>query len=300
MSHSLSRPSLSRRATLAGLTMSAGALALVRQIVAPGAAHAQTATARQATLGEVHSFSRGGVGFHTYVSPARALNVTAHVIDLGPGLLVVDGTFLPETGAELAALIRDAAKPVLRGVLSHEHPDHWSGAGAVAGVTYDTLPAIRSDVAAEAGAAIPANVAAGADLALGATRIGGVPVEFRHVQGTESKNMVVVVLPEQKVAVVQDLVYNGVYFAPGYDSRKWIATLEGFRNDPAFDTLLVGHGLPTTRGQLDMAIRYLSVMSEAIDGPGATPEKAQATLKAAFPDHSGDFLLRLIPKYWPR
>jgi glyoxylase-like metal-dependent hydrolase (beta-lactamase superfamily II) len=287
-------PPISRRAAIKGLTLAAGTAGL-----APALLTRAGATTKPA-LGEVHSFSRAGVMVHSYVSPADALNVTSHVIDLGPGLLVIDATFLPETGAEVAAVIASTGKPVLKAILSHEHPDHWSGAPGVTGVTFDTLPDIRADVAAEAGSAIPANVASGADLAMGATTIGGVPVEFRRVQGTEAKNMIVTVLPDQKIAVVQDLVYNGVYFAPGYDRQKWIATLEGFRGDPAFETLLVGHGLPTTRGELDMAIGYLKVMAEAIDGDGATPEKAQATLKAAFPGHSGDFLLGLIPEYWPK
>jgi hypothetical protein len=58
------------------------------------------------------------------------------------------------------------------------------------------------------------------------TEIGGVPVEFRAYDNCEAPKVIVAVLPEQKVAVVQDLVYNGVYFAPGVDRKNWIATLD--------------------------------------------------------------------------
>ena len=62
-------------------------------------------------------------------------------------------------------------------------------------------------------ATAPANVANGPDLEIGTTQMSGVPVEFRHYENAEAPHHVVVILPEQKVAIVQDLVYNGVFFA---------------------------------------------------------------------------------------
>jgi len=106
-------------------------------------------------------------------------------------------------------------------------------------------------------------------------------------------------LPEQKVAIVQDLVYNGLYAAPGIDRGNWIATLESLRDDPACDTLLVGHGMPTSRGDLDHMIRYVSVMDEVI-ADAATPEDAVAGMKSAYPAQSGEFLLSLIGEYWSK
>ncbi len=142
-------------------------------------------------------------------------------------------------------------------------------------------------------------VAALPDLELGLTEMSGVPVEFRHFQNTESFDMIVTVLPEQKVAIVQDLVYNGLYSAPGIDRANWIATLESLRDDPSFDTLLVGHGVPTTRGDLDHMIRYLKVMDNAIS-EATTPDEAVAKLKEAYPGQGGEFLLSLIAEYWQK
>lgn len=96
---------------------------------------------------------------------------------------------------------------------------------------------------------------------------------------------------------MQDLVYNGVFFAPGVDRANWIKILEELRDDPACKTLLVGHGLPITRGDLDTAIAYIKVMDTAMTTAG-TPEEATAMIKAAFPGYGGDFLLSLIPEYW--
>ncbi|MEM6941467.1 MAG: MBL fold metallo-hydrolase [Pseudomonadota bacterium] len=287
---------MSRRDLIKGGALTLGAAALLRTALVPTPVRAQG----DMPPGTVHSFSQGPVTFHTYVSPAQAVHVTSHVVEFEDQLLVVDATMLPPTAQEVGTLIQSTGKPVGMAVLSHEHPDHWGGASTLSDLSFATLPAIREAVAAEAAQGQfpnPGNVIAGPDLRVGATEMFGVPIEFRHFENTEAPHIIATVLPEQKVAIVQDLVYNGVFFAPGVDRKNWIATLEGLRDDPAFETLLVGHGLPTTRGELDTAIAYLKVLDDAMTNAGS-PDAATAQLKAAFPSYSGDFLLSLIPEYW--
>lgn len=289
---------LSRRGFFQGAALTAGAVALIRAGLTPTPAKAQGAL----PAGTVMSFTKAGVDFHTYVSPAQAVNVTAHVIELGDQLLVVDATFLPPTAMELSALIQSTGKAVHTAYVSHEHPDHWGGVSTLSDLSYVTLPEIREGLRAEATNGEnpePTSLLNGDDLALGMTEIGGVPVEFRAYDNCEAPKVIVAVLPEQKVAVVQDLVYNGVYFAPGVDRKNWIATLESFRDDPAFETLLVGHGLPTTRGELDTAIAYLKVFDAAWDA-GGTPDAVKAAMMAAYPSYDGAFLLGLIGAYWDK
>lgn len=293
-----SSPALSRRDLLKGTALTLGAATLLRSALVPSVARAQGAL----PPGTVHSFATGGVTFHTYVSPPQAVHVTSHVVEFADQLLVVDGTMLPPTAMEVSALIQSTGKPIAMAVLSHEHPDHWGGSPLIEGASFATLPQIREAVAAEAAGGqfgTPTSVLEGPDLEIGMTEISGVPVEFRHYENNEAPHMVVTVLPEQKVAIVQDLVYNGVFFAPGIDRKNWIATLESLRDDPAFDTLLVGHGLPTTRGDLDTAIAYVTKMDEVITA-AATPDEAIAGMKAAFPSYAGEFLLSLIPEYWTK
>lgn len=289
---------LNRRELLRGATLTLGAATLLRGALRPGVAIAQDAL----PPGTVHSFAKAGVTFHTYVSPAQAIHVTSHVVEFEDQLLVVDGTMLPPTAQEVSAVIAATGKPVGMAILSHEHPDHWGGAAFVEGASFSTLPQIRDAVATEAAGGDfpePTNVLNGPDIALGMTEMSGVAVEFRHYENTEAPHLIATVLPEQRVAIVQDLVYNGVFFAPGVDRANWIATLEALRDDPAFDTLLVGHGLPTTRGDLDTAIAYIRVLDDAMTN-AATPDDAVAQLKAAYPGYAGEFLLSLIPEYWSR
>lgn len=289
---------ISRRGFFQGAALSAGAVALIRAGLTPTPVKAQGAM----PAGTVMSFSKAGVNFHTYVSPAQAVNVTAHVIELGDQLLVVDSTFLPPTAMELSELIASTGKPVHTAYVSHEHPDHWGGVSTLSNLSYVTLPEIREGLRAEATNGEnpePTSLLNGADLALGMTDIGGVPVEFRAYDNCEAPKVIVAVLPEQKVAVVQDLVYNGVYFAPGVDRKNWIATLESLRDDPSFETLLVGHGLPTTRGELDSAIGYLKTFDAAWDA-GANPDAVKAAMMDAYPSYDGAFLLGLIGAYWDK
>ncbi len=287
---------INRRKFLEGMALSAGAVALLQAGVRSAPAHAQG----EMGAGVTHSFSQGGLTFHTYVSPAQAVHVTSHIVEFSDQLLMVDATMLPPTAQEVAALIAATGKPVGKAVLSHEHPDHWGAAAVYEGVQFSTPPAIRNNVAKEGEPWVPPkNVLEGPDLELGMTEMSGVPVEFRHFQNTEAFDMIVTVFPDQKVAIVQDLVYNGLYAAPGIDRANWIATLETLRDDPAFDTLLVGHGLPTSRGDLDHMIQYIKVMDSAIND-AATPDEAVATLKKAYPGQGGEFLLSLISEYWAK
>ncbi|MGX9356812.1 MBL fold metallo-hydrolase [Roseobacteraceae bacterium S113] len=290
--------SLNRRALLKGGALTAGAAALIQAGFAPAKAQAQAAM----QAGTVHSFTKSGVTFHTYVSPAQTVNVTSHVIELGDQLMVVDATMLPPTAGEVMALIESTGKPVHTAYVSHEHPDHWGGVSGFGGMEFKTLPEIREGLRAEAMSGDfpePTTLLSGGDLALGTQEIGGVAVEFRAYDNAEAPKTIVAVFPEQKVAVVQDLVYNGIYFAPGVDRGNWIATLEGMRDDPSFDTLLVGHGLPTTRGDLDTAISYVKTLDAAWQA-AAAPDDVVAAMKAAYPAYQGEFLLSLVAAYWDK
>ena len=289
---------LSRRTLLKGATLTLGAATFLQAALRPQPVSAQG----DMPSGTVHSFAKGGVTFHTYVSPAMAVHVTSHVVEFSDEVLLVDATFLPPTAQEVSALIATTGKPVTQAIISHEHPDHWGGAASFDGVTFNTLPEVRDALRAEATSGQfpePTNVLSGGDIALGTTMMSGVPVEFRHYRDTEAPHMLVAVLPEQNVAIVQDLVYNGVFFAPGVNRTNWIATLEEMRDDPAFETLLVGHGLPTSRGDLDTAIAYIKVLDDAMTH-AATPDDAMAQIKAAYPGYTGEFLLSLIGEYWAR
>ena len=120
---------ITRRRFLEGVALSAGAAALLKA----GFTSAPVQAQEQIPAGTVHSFSTGGVTFHTYVSPAQAVNVTSHIVEFSDQLLMVDSTMLPPTAQEVAALISSTGKPVGKAILSHEPVSY----------THLTLPTIH-------------------------------------------------------------------------------------------------------------------------------------------------------------
>jgi len=75
------------------------------------------------------------------------------------------------------------------------------------------------------------------------------------------------------------------------DRANWITTLESLGNAATNDDLLlVGHGLPTTRGEVQSAIAYLQLANElaanATDGASVI-----AALQEAYPTYGGNELL---------
>ena len=133
-----------RRQLLQSAALTAGAVALIRGGLTPTPAQAQG----EMPPGTVHSFSKAGVTFHTYVSPPQAVNVTPQVIERGDQLLFVDAPFIPPTAAEVAGLVASTGKPIHTAYISHEHPDHWGGVAAMEGVAFKTLPEVREAVRA--------------------------------------------------------------------------------------------------------------------------------------------------------
>lgn len=106
-------------------------------------------------------------------------------------------------------------------------------------------------------------------------------------------------LPEQKIAIVQDLVCNGVIFVSGVNRENWIATIEMLRDDPTCETLLVGHGPPTTHGEFHTVIEYLKIMDQAW-AESETPAAFMETMRTIFPGYAGEFLLTLAEFYWDK
>jgi len=74
----MTQNTISRRGLLQGATLTLGAAALLQQTFRPTPAQAQSG---DLPAGTIHSFATGGVTFHTYVSPAEAVHVTAHIVE---------------------------------------------------------------------------------------------------------------------------------------------------------------------------------------------------------------------------
>ncbi len=256
------------------------------------------------TLGSIFVTRRGPITLHTYVAPDASAQVTSHIIETPNRLVVVDTQFLQVFAQDLRAYVDSIGKPIERVILSHEHGDHWAGATQFTDVpfistatiaeTVETnlqtyLQLMESVIGAENMPETP-NLPEGS-LTADAEVIDGIAFEYRVDDNAEAVQHLSIHLPEANVWIVQDLIYNNAHFFPGTDRKNWIATLEGLGNDTVNDDLLlVGHGLPTTRGEVQSAIAYLQLADElaadATDGASVI-----AALQEAYPTYGGNELL---------
>lgn len=253
--------------------------------------------------GTVVVTQRGPVRIHSYVSPAESFLVNTQIVEGPTKLIVFDGQAVMPYAKEVATYLRRLGKPVDRIILSHGHPDHWSGlevlTAQLPGVPVYAFPRVIEFVR-DAGAPMLANLqrklgdkAASqvtvptSVLATGTQTIDGIRFDFREILDAEANFQLVARMPEQKVLLAFDLVFaprdHLFTVQPTFD--HWIAILEALKADDGYDTILLGHDHPSDRSALDANIAYLlrakQIHAEAKDG------KAYAeALKAAFPERA--------------
>jgi glyoxylase-like metal-dependent hydrolase (beta-lactamase superfamily II) len=77
--------------------------------------------------GTVTSFTRGGTTFHSYEAPEAGFRVNSHIVETATELTIIDTQLALPFAEEVVAVVRDLGKPVARIIITHGHPDHFSG-----------------------------------------------------------------------------------------------------------------------------------------------------------------------------
>jgi len=275
--------------------------------VAPdqGTATLPTAT-KPAMAGKVITQSYGDVTLHTYVPPDDGFLVNTQIVETSAGLVVFDANFLTIYSAEVADYVQGLGKPIERIVLSHMHPDHFSGLTVLherfPTAPIHAFPEVTAYVKANGQAILDArNKAFGGTVARtptvpthvlveGTTEIGGVPFVFEKVRDGEADWQTVVKLPKQHVLMAFDLVFpkDTHMFTVVDHFESWIGILEGFKplRDQGYTTILVGHGQTTDFDALDGNIAYLR-SAIAARKASKTPEEYAKRLKDEYPSYYG-------------
>lgn len=266
------------------------------------------------TLGRVTIVNTPTGRIHTYNAPDASGRVTTHIIETADSLVVIDTQLLKPFAAEAAAYAGSLGKPIERVILSHEHADHVFGAEnfdapivATAATAANVAAAIESGAAgqqaASFGDAAPTElITPEAAIELGSETIAGLTFEFSAYENAEALENLVIRVPEAQTAILQDLMYNAVYFFPGLDRNVWIAALEDLRvslKADGYETLLVGHGMPTTLGALDTGIEFLQFLEEQY----TTAESGEAVAEAIvsrYPSYNGEVILGFYPAFFPQ
>jgi len=256
--------------------------------------------------GTVTSFTRGQTTFHTYTAPEAGFRVNTHIVETPTELTVIDAQLALPFAQEVVNVIRALNKPVARFVISHGHPDHFSGMQvldeAFPGTDVYALQSVRDYLAEWAQPVLDARRAAFGDiiaeravypthtLAFGETVFNGLRISVAEDSETEAHNTALITFPDARVLAAADTVV-----APGHhlflvidgehNIDNWIALLESIAARTDIDVVLTGHG-PTTDPESAAAagIDWLRTAAKARAQADDAADYA-AAIKTHYPDH---------------
>jgi len=266
--------------------------------------YARRTFAASPMAGRLTTTRSGPVKFHTYTAPDKGWQVTSQIVELEDQLIVVDGQYLLPYGRAAAAFCRSLNKPIARLYITHFHPDHHLGAEAFGAPVY-ALPEVKAKIIAigdrlarEESAKFPDEpgiipshaIKPEFEVEPGVETIGGESFQFEVVRHAEADPSLIIGLPEHRILIAQDLVYNRVHLFLGERNFDgWTAALEDYLTKP-YDRILPGHGVPTGPKVYGEMIDYLafarSALAEAKDGPSFAE-----ILVRRYPDWGGRALL---------
>ena len=237
---------------------------------------------------------------HSYQSPNLTGCVTTHIIETPERLILVDGQRSVIYGQEIRTYAESLGKPIDRMIISHLHPDHWFGAYQFRDVPVHSLKETQGEIdqlgeffieisKPSLGEHVPPEkVVPDVLIPNGFSEtIDGVTLQYSHVTDAESDNMLTVYLPNERVLIAQDLLYNNCHLFCGHGNfQGWQKSLKDMRNDTSFDLVLPGHGENTgSRQAIDDALIYLEFVESTYAKVGTGDE-----LKAAIVDRYPSYL----------
>lgn len=259
---------------------------------------------------------------------AEESNVNAYVLSDGQGAIVIDATRTPKDGAAIAALLAQRTAGPVTVLITHGHPDHFLGLGALrAALPQARFVVARPEIKADAIGmatwmasqgwldALPAmkprtdQHAAGFDYereleVLTEPRLtlpGGAVLELTtSYPATEAEHMTTAYSPQLNALFTGDLAYQDVHLWLGVGvtrdaARAWQATLDQLAAAWAAKQPIVypGHGAPTDASVFAADRAYIEEVL-AITAAASSDEDAMAKMIARYPGHANrDFLLKM-------
>ncbi len=205
------------------------------------------------------------------------------------GVLLVDDKFEIDHDNIIAELKKVTSQPVKYVVNTHYHGDHSGGNAKLQAngtIAVASMQARASMVKANQPGQPNITVAEHA-----AIHIGGKTVEIHKVGRAHTDGDVVVLFPEQRVLATGDIFANGpgtsaqlVDYNGGGSAKQWPqAVAEALELE--FDTVIPGHGLVSTRADLEAyrqrAIRFAETLQQLVS-QGKSRADIEAVVRSEF------------------
>ncbi len=205
------------------------------------------------------------------------------------GVLLVDDKFEVDHDNIMALLKTVTNQPVKYVVNTHYHGDHSGGNAKLQALN---ALAVASDEARARMVAVNQSGVPNISLTDTATiHIGGKTVEIHHVGAAHTNGDVVVLFPEHRVLAAGDIFANGpgtsaqlVDYAGGGSAKEWPkAVAQALAL--SFDTVIPGHGLVSTRADLEAyrerATRFGETLSQLVQ-QGKSRADIEAVVRSQF------------------
>jgi glyoxylase-like metal-dependent hydrolase (beta-lactamase superfamily II) len=261
--------------------------------------------------GTVQAINLEGLKVHVYTPPDESLLVNSTIFELADRLIVVDGQIFQKFAREVGDLIDTLHKPIDRFVLTHNHPDHYSGFQHLSerypGVQLAALPSVRDYVDRMGQQVLDLRrslfgdevasrvVVPDAVIVPGELVISGVRFLFQEFEDAEADHSLTITLPDHGIVLVADLLASQQHHlftvSPHFD--EWIAAVNKIRADVAkfgIKTIIVGHGTPVGPEVLPANLEYLEAAKKAHATSGKA-EEFVAAVSASLPERTPDMWL---------
>jgi cyclase len=205
------------------------------------------------------------------------------------GVLLVDDKFEVDHDNIMKLLKTVTNQPVKYVVNTHYHGDHSGGNAKLQALN---ALAVASDEARARMVAIDQSGVPNITLSETASiHIGGKTVEIHHVGPAHTNGDVVVLFPQHRLLAAGDIFANGpgtsaqlVDYAGGGSAKTWPKAVEQALA-LSFDTVIPGHGLVSTRADLeayrDRATRFSETLSQLVR-QGKSRADIEAVVRAQF------------------
>jgi len=252
----------------------------------------------------VHEFHNPFLRLHVITSPETggAEGVNSTIIETNTKLIIVDTALFYNIALEIREYAQSLGKEIYKVVISHDHPDHWFGSYAYKGNPIYALKDVTRKIKNLAPGIIklkrtqlsleqlpPEVEFPNQELKPGIEIIDEVTFDWKVVSNVEYELGLFLVLPDHKVMVAADLLYNKCHLFLGERLKdkspmaiSWLSYLKSL--DSADFTLIIpGHGFPGDASIINFCIGYLEIMIPIIIQPDMTSSLYQKIALENFP-----------------